>query len=130
MKVEEDKYCFVCGDQNEIGLHADITVGQDNTAYAKLKIPKHFQGWHDIVHGGIISTLLDEVSVYACRNISHKGVTAEINVRFRKPVPTETEIELRSKVIDIKRKIVMVEAELLVNGVVHASADTKVFNLE
>lgn len=130
MKIEDDDFCFVCGDKNETGLHADIITGIDNTATAKITIPSRFQGWQGIVHGGIISTLLDEVSIYACRNISLKGVTAEINVKFRKPVPTEKEIELRSKVTEIKRKLIFVSAELLVCGEVYASADTKVFNLE
>ena len=129
MKIEDDKYCFVCGDQNEIGLHAEFTVNDDNTATAKLKIPQNFQGWKNIVHGGIISTLLDEVSIYACRNITLKGVTAEIKVKFRKPVPTDTEIVLKGKVVENKRKLIMVEAELLINDVIHASAETKVFNL-
>lgn len=130
MKVEDDRTCFVCGPDNRIGLHAIFTVGQDNTAHSSIVVPNDFQGWKNMVHGGIISTLLDEVSIYACRNISLKGVTAEISVRFLKPVPTDTEIELRSKVTDIKRKIITVEAELLVEGKVHASAHTKVFNLD
>ena len=130
MKVEDDDFCFVCGDKNVTGLHADIITGTDNTATAKITIPSRFQGWQGIVHGGIISTLLDEVSIYACRNISLKGVTAEIIVKFKKPVPTETEIELKARVIDIKRKLIFVSAELLVSGEVYATADTKVFNLE
>ncbi|MDA3837470.1 MAG: PaaI family thioesterase [Candidatus Delongbacteria bacterium] len=130
MKLEEDKHCFVCGDLNEIGLHVDFTVNDDNSATAKIKVPQNFQGWKDIVHGGIISTLLDEVSIYACRKISQKGVTAEIKVKFKKPIPVETELTLQARVVDHKRKLIMVEAELLVDDVVYASAETKVFNLE
>ncbi|MDA3884507.1 MAG: PaaI family thioesterase [Candidatus Delongbacteria bacterium] len=130
MKIEDDKYCFVCGDQNEIGLHASFTVNDDNSATAKIKIPQNFQGWKDIVHGGIISTLLDEVSIYACRNITLKGVTAEIKVKFRKPVPTEVEIVLQARVVENKRRLLMVTAELLVDDFIYASAETKVFNLE
>jgi uncharacterized protein (TIGR00369 family) len=128
MKLEEDKHCFVCGDLNEIGLHVDFTVNDDNSATAKIKVPQNFQGWKDIVHGGIISTLL--VSIYACRKISQKGVTAEIKVKFKKPIPVETELTLQARVVDHKRKLIMVEAELLVDDVVYASAETKVFNLE
>lgn len=130
MKIEDDKYCFVCGDQNEIGLHVNFTVLDDNSATAKIKIPQNFQGWKEIVHGGIISTLLDEVSIYACRKISQKLVTAEIKVKFKRPVPTEQEVVLQARVVENKRKLIMVEAELLVNDVVHASAETKVFNLD
>ncbi len=130
MKIEDDKYCFVCGDQNEIGLHVDFTVNDDDSATAKIKVPQNFQGWKNIVHGGIISTLLDEVSIYACRNITLKGVTAEIKVKFRKPVPTETEITLQAKVVDVKRKLIMVQAELLCEEVVYASAETKIWNLD
>ncbi len=130
MKVDDDKHCFACGDLNEYGLHADITTDDDNTSHCIISVPSRFQGWKGMVHGGIISTLLDEISIYACRNISLRGVTAEIDVKFRKPVPIDTELELKAKVIDIRRKMVSVQAELLVGGEVHATADTKVFNLE
>ena len=49
MKVEDDKYCFACGDQNEIGLHADFTVSEDNSAFGKIIVPLHFQGWKIII---------------------------------------------------------------------------------
>jgi len=130
MKIEDDDFCFVCGDKNETGLHADFVVNDDNTASAHLVIPSRFQGWKGVVHGGIISTLLDEASIYACRKITLKSVTAEMNVKFRKPVPTETEIELKAKVKEIKRKLIFVSAELLFNGEIYASSETKVFNLE
>jgi uncharacterized protein (TIGR00369 family) len=130
MKVEDDKHCFACGHLNEYGLHADIKVHDGNTSSCKITVPSRFQGWKGMVHGGIISTLLDEISIYACRKISLRGVTAEIDVKFKKPVPTDKEFELKAKVVDIRRKMVMVQAELAVDGVVHASAETKVFNLE
>ena len=130
MKVEDDKYCFACGYLNKYGLHADITTNDDNTSHCKISVPSRFQGWKGMVHGGIISTLLDEISIYACRKISLRGVTAEIDIKFRKPVPIDTELELKAKVTEIRRKMVSVQAELLVDGIVHASADTKVFNLE
>jgi uncharacterized protein (TIGR00369 family) len=130
MKIEDDDFCFVCGDKNETGIHADFIVNDDNTASAHLVIPSRFQGWKGIVHGGIISTLLDEVSIYACRKITLKGVTAEMNVKFKKSVPTDREITLQSKVIEIKRKLIFVHADLLIDGEVYASAETKVFNLE
>jgi uncharacterized protein (TIGR00369 family) len=129
MKIEDDKYCFVCGDNNESGLHAKFDVGPDNTSVGRIVIPSNFQGWKDIVHGGIISTLLDEASIYACRNISSKTVTAEITVKFKKPVPTGREVVLSAKVNEIKRKLVFVSAELKLEGEVYASAETKVFLL-
>ncbi|MBU4485593.1 MAG: PaaI family thioesterase [Candidatus Delongbacteria bacterium] len=130
MKVEDDAFCFVCGDKNNIGLHANFTVNDNNSASARLVIPSDYQGWAGIVHGGIISTLLDEVSIYACRKISTNGVTAEINVKFKKPVPTEKEIFLTAKVVEIKRRLILVQAELVCDGQVHADAETKVFILD
>ncbi len=127
MRVEDDKFCFACGDLNETGLHAEISAADDNTSLCRITVPSRFQGWKGMVHGGIISTLLDEVSIYACRNISLKGVTAEINVKFKKPVPTEKELELKAKVVEIRRKMVTVHAELFYDGIVCASAETKVF---
>ncbi len=130
MKVDDDKHCFACGQLNEHGLHAGIITNDDNTSYCKITVPSRFQGWKGMVHGGIISTLLDEISIYACRKISLRGVTAEIDVKFRKPVPIDTELELKAKVTGVRRKMVSVEAELTVEGTVHATAHTRVYNLE
>ncbi len=71
MNMLYDENCFACGLKNDNGIQAEFSVNQEKMeANCHITIKGKFQGWEGIVHGGIISTLLDEVSVYACTPIS------------------------------------------------------------
>lgn len=67
-------------------MHLPI-VADERGAHFEYVIPQHYQGWHGIAHGGIITTLLDELMAWSTRTRGYSTVTAEISVRFRKPVP-------------------------------------------
>lgn len=56
--------CFVCGDKNPFGLNVAFYV-KDNKVVAEYTAGSHFQGYKDILHGGILSALLDEVMIRA-----------------------------------------------------------------
>ncbi|MBW2187218.1 MAG: PaaI family thioesterase [Deltaproteobacteria bacterium] len=128
MQVEDDKGCFVCGDDNAHGLHATFEVDKKNqSASCHYTIPQQFQGWKNVAHGGILATLLDEVSIYACRSITCNVVTAELSVRYRKPVMVNTLLVLRAKIVETKKRYFLVESTIEVDGKVHASAKVKVF---
>jgi len=131
MEVLDDQNCFVCGSKSEIGLHAKFVCDQvNNSAYTQLVIAEKYQGWQGIVHGGIIGALLDEVSFYACSGISMKMVTAELNIRYKKPLTAGSEVIVSAKMVERKRNILSVEAKLESNGVVIALANAKMFVLE
>ncbi len=131
MDVLEDGLCFVCGAENPIGLKASFVVDRDTrSAVCRLQIPKNFQGWKDVVHGGILATLLDETCIYACRSIGNSFVTAELNLKYKKPVPVETEVVLKAKIVEEKRKVLIVKASLEIDGQSYAQADAKVFRMD
>lgn len=128
MQVEDDKGCFVCGGENSQGLHAKFEVDKENQeASCHYTIPQQFQGWKNIAHGGILATLLDEVSIYACRSVTCNVVTAELSVRYRKPVMVNTPLVLRAKIVETKKRYFRVEATIEVEGNIHAQGDVKVF---
>lgn len=128
MQTEDDKGCFVCGENNTHGLHATFTVDKENhSASCHYTIPQQFQGWKNIAHGGILATLLDEVSIYACRSITNNVVTAELCVRYRKPVMVNTPLTIHAKIIETKKRYFLVESAIEVDGKVHISANVKVF---
>jgi uncharacterized protein (TIGR00369 family) len=81
------------------------------------------------VHGGILATLLDEACIYACRATGEHFVTAELNVRYRKPVPVETAMTVSAEVVERKRRLLTVRARLEIEGELHAEADSRVFAL-
>jgi len=131
MEVLDDQNCFVCGSKSEIGLKAKfICDNENNSAYTKLVIDQKYQGWQGVIHGGIIGALLDEVSFYACSGISMKMVTAELNIRYKKPLTAGSEVLVSAKMVERKRNILSVEAKLESGGLIIALATAKMFVLE
>lgn len=83
--------CFICGMQNPVGLHLHIYQTDDSTVEATYTAPEHFQGYPGVLHGGIVSAILDELSGRA-----HMGsdpaaprfmFTARLEIKYRRNVP-------------------------------------------
>jgi len=122
----DNQYCFICGHSNPVGLKAEIKVDREaKNAVCTLVIPSAYQGWKGIVHGGIISALLDELCVYAGMTAGDSVVTGELKTRFRNPVPVEQEVTVSAQVKNKVRRTLLVEAQLTMGGGVLASAEAK-----
>ncbi len=127
MKVEADQKCFVCGPENRVGLQVQFNIDSDSRkAEATVVISDNYQGWQGVVHGGIISTLLDEAAIYACRPLSIYAVTAGLDVRFFKPVSTNIELRVISEVQSSKRRMAVVKSCVWQNGELMSEAVVKV----
>ncbi|MCX7991343.1 MAG: PaaI family thioesterase [Proteobacteria bacterium] len=83
--------CFVCGKNNKDGLHLKIEKSDDK-AIISGKIDKKFQSFKGVVHGGIISLLFDEVLWYAFYFQGTTTVTRKLEITFKRPLKTETNI--------------------------------------
>jgi len=85
------RMCMVCGVENSAGLHARFLELEGGELLAQFDPRHEHQGYPGRLHGGIASTLLDEAMGRAI-NLTHPdvwGVTVELNVKFRKPVPLD-----------------------------------------
>jgi uncharacterized protein (TIGR00369 family) len=125
MEINADKMCFACGKDNPIGLKLEFKELDDK--YVAEFTPKpEYQGYIGVLHGGIISTLLDEAMA---SYLFHKGIlafTAEMNVKFKKPVPTDGKLKIEGWISQQKGRIIEMAAHvLLVDGVVAAQATAK-----
>jgi acyl-coenzyme A thioesterase PaaI-like protein len=107
----DDGNCFACGPENPIGMHLHFDRGHGSDGViARCALSSSYQGWRGIAHGGIVMALLDEAMAHAAGFAGHRGVTASVNVRFRKPVPLEVPIEVRGRVTWQRRSVLGVEA--------------------
>ena len=123
MKWIDDYYCFVCGKNNPDGLKLDFTV-KDNKIYTEYTFPKKFQGYADIVHGGMIGLILDEVMVMLPYKLySAKVISAEFDIKLKNPVKVAEKVIFTAE-IDRERKslIYMKSQATLENGEVVATA--------
>jgi uncharacterized protein (TIGR00369 family) len=91
-----DNYCFVCGKDNPRGLKIQVRYHESElTAETELTLPKEFQGWAEVVHGGILATLLDEMMAHAVWHFAGPGVTLSMEVRFHKPLRPGEAVRVR-----------------------------------
>lgn len=79
--------CFVCGDNNSIGLKARFLF-DGSRAVTEYTAEKRFEGYLGVFHGGITATLLDEVMIKALLAKDVYAMTVEMTVRFKKAVLT------------------------------------------
>ncbi len=78
--------CFGCGPENSAGLKLTFEE-DDEKLYAGWQPSIHFQGYTNVLHGGIIATLLDEVGAWCIYvKAGTSGVTSSMTVRYLKPV--------------------------------------------
>lgn len=88
------RMCFVCGRQNPVGLKLHFFEDQEtNQVRVDFSVPEEYQGYPGVVHGGIVSTILDEVSGRAVmmeEGADRLLATLRLTVRFRRPTPTES----------------------------------------
>lgn len=82
----ETKHCFGCGRDNPIGLKLDMKLDGDRcVAYFTPKAEHESYG--DCMHGGLTSTLLDEVmGDYVFRKAGKPAYTARLEIRFRSAI--------------------------------------------
>ncbi len=125
-----DDKCFACGRENDIGLRLKITE-TDKGVIAPIKLNALFQGYHKVIHGGIVSTILDEMAVWAAYKKGYKAVTAELNMRMRKPMLAENEYVAAGRVVTTKHKMVLAQAEIKdLNNEIIACADVKLIKID
>ncbi len=107
--LEDDHYCFVCGEKNPSGLHLTFSL-QEGKVLTEFIPQKIHQGYKDIIHGGLISTLLDEAMVKAALMQGIHAVTAEITVRFKNPLMAGEKTIVEAAIMRMNKKIIETSA--------------------
>ena len=112
--VEKEGYnCFGCSPGNKLGLN--LTFSEDGEFIISKWLPKpHFQGWQNVLHGGIQATLLDEIASWLVFiKLNTSGVTSRMDVKLKKPVYTDKgELILKAKLKEMNRNIAVIETWL------------------
>jgi acyl-CoA thioesterase FadM len=99
--------CFGCSRKNTQGLHLRFWLTEKG-CYTRCSIPDHLCGIDGVVHGGIITLLLEEVAQWTIIGHFGKfGMTREISVRYLKPVPTNTEILVEAQITNQSDKNIL-----------------------
>ncbi len=108
----DDGFCFGCGPHSKIGLHMKFRELDERSVESRLTLEPPYQGWQGVAHGGIVALVLDEAMAYAAGALGYLGVTAEMKLRFRRPVPIGQPLLVRGTVLWQRRNVFGVEASI------------------
>ncbi|MFH1282306.1 MAG: PaaI family thioesterase [bacterium] len=103
--LEDDGHCFVCGMNNQYGLKLSWELNR-NTTTARFTAEKRFQGYANILHGGITAALLDEAMTRLVWQKYGNAVSAEMSIRYIKPIYIGDTLEIMGEIIDKKKNLV------------------------
>ena len=119
---------FVSGVENPKGMKM-VPIIKDRKIYAKYTFEKSFEGGPGLVHGGILSTVLDDMMGYATFTRNLFCVTANLNVNFRAPSPVDKEFELYAWVKEVDGNKVYAESVIQSEDAIHVEADGLFINI-
>ena len=117
--------CFGCGKDNEGGLQGEFYNLEEGKIAAFFRPGDTFQGYPQRLHGGITASILDEALGRAILPLEPDtwAVTAELSIRYKKPVPVNTALKIVAEVTENKRRLFRSSGELfLPDGQVAATA--------
>lgn len=112
LRAERNPACFVCGAQNHRGLRIEFRPDGANGVEANWQPSADWEGFRGIVHGGVVSTVLDEAMSKAVIASRTEALTAELRVRFRKPVESAQCLGVRGWVRHRAKRRIETEAVL------------------
>ncbi|MDY0133015.1 MAG: PaaI family thioesterase [Desulforegulaceae bacterium] len=88
-----DKKCFACGEENPCGIYLEFETN-GKIMKGETVISPHHRGWASLVHGGVISTILDETMSWAAIYFFKKFIlTQSMEIEFLKPVYIEKKVK-------------------------------------
>ena len=103
--------CFGCGQNNPCGLK--LKFEWDGKQVRGEFTPNKFhQGWEGIIHGGIITTILDEAMGYAAFYEDIRCVTGAMQTRFKRPLLIDEPIIVTASLTKKTRRFVETEAKV------------------
>jgi uncharacterized protein (TIGR00369 family) len=113
MKFETYGNCFVCGENNPNGLRLKFDIDKETQTLKAIFIPSPtFQGWDGIVHGGIISTLLDEAMAKLVYELGFQAVTGSLEIKFKKPALILEPLSVHGEITEVNKRLIRAKAHV------------------
>ncbi|NOH31444.1 PaaI family thioesterase [Vibrio mediterranei] len=97
----------------------------DGGVKAKIVPMENVQGYQDVMQGGAISALHDAAMTHCLFSRDVCAMTAQLDVRFIKPIPLNTLIEVQAHCLKSKRGLYILNSSIYVDGECYSRAEAK-----
>lgn len=123
---ENHQQCSVCC-QPFFSRHTviDFTLTSDGGVEGKIVPTEKVQGYQDVMQGGLITTLHDSAMTHCLFAQNIHAMTAQLNVRFLKPIPLNSVVWVKAHCLNSKQRMHTLQSDIYVNGVCHSRAEAK-----
>src|SRR5256885_6966852 len=111
MVVTYDGRCFGCGEDNQDGLRMRFRPTGEGSV-CDFVVPDRYQSWRGMVHGGVVALMLDEAVGWAGWHAGHPGLTARLEVRYRRPLRLGERVRVVGRVQRVRRSLVYASAAI------------------
>jgi uncharacterized protein (TIGR00369 family) len=129
-QLRDNERCYVCGKKNPLGLSVDFTIKTETRSILGWFTPSQdHQGYEGIVHGGILSSLLDEAMAKLAFSLGIPAVTAEITVTFKTSAAPGDELSISGRITEETKRLILAEAKIERGPVVIAEAKGKLLRI-
>lgn len=113
-KLPNSRNCFVCGLENSYGLKLAFYKDGPGSVICNYTVPEQYQGYPGIVHGGIVTSIMDEAlgRVFMIDDPNRFMYTAKLTSRFRQHVPIETPLKITAQIVRDRGRLAESKAQL------------------
>ena len=125
----DDYKCIGCSPNNDIGLSLEFFEDTD-FVYCEWVPTKNFEGYKEVVHGGVLAILVDEISAWIVyTKCKTAGVTESLNISYHHPARINNRpLLVRGKLKSINENKALIHSEILnADGKVLCEADITYF---
>lgn len=114
-KQPNSAHCFACGLENPFGLQLTFFDNGHDEVYCETTVPNKFNGYPGVAHGGIVAAMMDEVVIRTAMiaDPNRFMMTAKLELKYRQPVPTNTMLRLKGKLIRDRGRVLQAEGQLV-----------------
>ncbi len=109
----DNHYCFGCSPVNEHGLQMQFYTDEE-MVYSDVIIPGHLCGWNSLAHGGVLSTILDEIMSWSAIFLLKRVImTKSMTVDFKKPIKVGDKLHVKGSLIErINEREALMEGQI------------------
>ena len=125
LRVHGHERCVVCAPSHPLGLRIEYHVCAEGVVEAEFTCADLFQGYPGQLHGGVITSLLDGAMTNCLFAHGIEAVTAELTVRFLRPVLTDRIAAVNARLSSAFRRLYVLQAELIQDDMEAARAQGK-----
>lgn len=128
-RAAEHPHCLLCGSHNSSGFKLNLWVSAIGVVRGEFACRSAFQGYPKMLHGGMISAILDAAMTNCLFSLGVVAVTAELTIRYLSPVNLDCQVEVSGSLESSEVPLYHMTAEMKQAGHVVARAKAKFFKV-